>query len=554
MEEKTNRIPRKRKGMEPEQLLKSYTNLNSVLSKLGFSELRDGQDKAVAAVFGGNDVIVILPTGKGKSAVYIIPTLTNDWRTIIFSPLVALMQDQTESLQKKGLRAAQLSSLQSDKENEMSLADWEQGNIDFLLAAPERLRNEKFLEAAQRVKPDMVTVDEVHTLSQWSDNFRSDYCKISDFIDQVNPRTVLCLTATCPTEVEEDVRRVINIPDAEKVVYLPPRKNLKYESYMWSSPWDLQKFINSINGSTIVYCATVKETHHLYETIGGQIQGGSLVFNGQMKQSEKASNQSLFMNSHVRVMFCTNSFGMGIDKENIRAVIHRDIPGSVENYSQETGRAGRDDKDSRCILFYDEKAIRTQEFFIQNGHPDKDTVVAFYNSVLSKSDKDRFCYASLYNICQDAGLNYYCAQPVTQILYGSKVLDRVKQDKVIKVKLKKDHIDSKYQKYYENIERFGIPDDEGYNEIDVELFVDAMGFAKNTVLKHLTNLAENDYIDYVPPAKGNPLKVIGGIKNVDFERLKEKEQEAHGKLNDIVKFFNTPDSEKQNFLVNYFTS
>lgn len=851
---------RKRKGIDPKDLLTAYKTMPKILEGLGFNKLRAGQDKAVASVLSGNDTLVILPTGRGKSAVYIVPTLVNKWKTVIFSPLIALMQDQLESLQRKGLRAGQLSSIQTPKENEIVMLEWLHGELDFLLAAPERLRNVKFMEVMSKVKPDMVTVDECftgdvelltnkgfkrfdeltqteivaqvnsdtgaisfvtptrfiknrykgtlvslkslntidlnltenheivfytnnepkakklkvkdfkpcqtyqfataatykgnnlinnldtiakfklmfyfhgfhdfsgttlfsfpdqhtvdkfkvlcdelkitykpgslavpefitfivdtgtlkvskcldevfdltsftqeyarsfiaelvtilphskacrsisyssptkanasfvqvvavlagfrsqlyskviddgetfitqinlrtnkidtrnivkrskdnfdglvycvevpehniivrrkgrpivvgncHTLSQWSDNFRSDYCKIGDFIDEVNPRSVLCLTATCPTEVEEDVRRVIGIPDAEKVVYMPPRLNLTYSSHTWAGDWHLQEQINSIPGSTIVYCATVAETKRLYDTIGSQIKGGSLVYNGQLKQSERATNQALFMNDHVRVMFCTNSFGMGVDKSGIRGVIHRDIPGSLENYSQESGRAGRDNQPSKCMLFFDQKSLNTQNFFISNGHPDKSTITSFYNSLKYKTNQDNICNASIKELCDHAGINSFCASALIQILYGSKVMERLSVDKVVTVKLLNDHMDDKYQVYYDAINRFGIEVDDGYLEVDLDLLVTTVGFSSVTVKKHLADLSENKYIEYTPPSKGNPIKLLGDLSLVDFERLKQKEKDAYKKLDALINFFHTPDNEKHTFLTNYFT-
>jgi ATP-dependent DNA helicase RecQ len=539
--------------LKPEQLAENFKKLPEVLKQLGFTSLRKGQDQSVACTLGGNDSLVILPTATGKSACYIIPTLVQGWKTLIFSPLIALMQDQVESLQNKGCRAGQLSSLQTPQENEMVIADWEMGELDFLIVAPERFRNEKFLKAISITKPNMVCVDEAHTLSAWSDNFRSDYCKIGDFVKDQNPDVVLCLTATCPPEVEEDVRRVVGIPDAEKIVHMPPRENLKFSSSPWLGDYDLLERINAIDGPTLVYCATVKEVERLYATLKNHIRGKALIYHGQMtKKSERQSNQDSFMNNHVRVMFSTNSFGMGVDKPDIRAVFHRDLPGSPEAYAQESGRGGRDGSTTICHMFYDDNSVKTQQFFIQNGHPDRGSLTAFYNAVVGRLSPEGVCNAKVGDLATEAGIHFMSIQAVLQIMYGSKVLERQGMEKLAKVKFLSLDPESKYAKYYEMLETLGIPDGEGYLEVDIDLLTVEAGFSESTVKKHLADMDKLELIEYAAPPKVKPLKVIGDLKNIDFDRLRQKEADAYAKLDDMIRYHKTPSEDKQQFLIKCF--
>lgn len=550
MTEELVAAPARKQKHATDQIVKSYENLPGVLKQLGIPSLRKGQDDAIASIFSRQDSIVILPTGHGKSMIYIIPTLCNDWKTVIFSPLVALIQDQVSSLLRMGLRAGQLSSAQTPRENNMTLSDWESGDLDFLLVAPERLQNERFLEAMQAVKPDFAVVDEVHCISSWSDNFRPDYVKIGDFTATFCPEVILCLTATAPQEVEEDVRRVLGIPEAKKIIYMPRRANLHMSSEDYPGDYALLNKINSVDGKVIVYCSTVKKTYELFDNLNQSIHGGALVYNGDMKSSDRSSNQELFIAGRARVCFATNAFGMGVDIPDIRCVIYRDIPGSIEELSQGFGRAGRDGKDSECILYYDENSINTQEFFIRCGYPNKPDTVAFYNTIKQNLDSEGLCSLSLYELCDLSGVSKFMQQSIMANLLSAKVVERATREKLLQIKWVRPHLDAKYQEYNEVIEKFGIPNDNGFLEVDEEFMAQQIGVSPATIKRHLKILDDNDYIVYVPPPRGRPIAIIGDVDQVDFERLKQKEKDAHGKLQDVINFHYTADKHK--YLETYF--
>ena len=537
---------------DPMYIASLYQKMPEILATLGFDELRKGQDLAVASIFSGKDTIVILPTGMGKSAVYVVPTLAQNWKTLIFSPLVALIQDQLESLQRKGLKAAQMSSLQTVRENEQALNEWENGDLNFLIVAPERFNNERFMKVITEHPPNMITLDEAHCLSEWGDNFRADYVKVGEVIQKLEPEVVLTLTATCPASVEADIRRVLNLKEANKIVYMPKRENLIYESHEWLNDLQLSKQLNENDGPTIVYCTTVKEVERLYKSIGRSVKGEALIFHGQLKPSEKSSNLQMFMNDHARVMFATSAFGMGIDKPNIRNVIMRDVPQSIEAAVQAFGRGGRDGLPTKCVFYWDRSTERTQRFFLEMGYPPEEDFEKFIRGVKMKSDLNGICLATLGDICSTVGLNSYKAAAVMETLIGSNVIKRTTKENFFKVTILESHADARSQEYIDVIEEIGIPDDEGDYEVDLEFFKTKINKSMPTVKKNLQALHTNEYIVYTPPPKGNPMKLIGGLDKVDFPRIKIKEEFAYKKLADLKTFFNVPDSNKHDYVNDYF--
>ena len=551
----------------------AYQRLPEVLGIMGYEALRKGQDDAVWGAVAGKDLLVVLPTALGKSAVYIIPTLLMQWKTVIFSPLISLMQDQLESLQRKGLHAGQLSSGQTNAENENTIREWQAGILDFLLVAPERIQNKKFIEALNRVSPDMIVIDEAHCVSAWSRNFRSDYCLIRDIVAQFNPEVVLAMTATCPKKVEVDIRRELNLEDAKMVMYLPPRLNLHFHTYRW---WDIQgkspsqtaayrlqpnevndyrlvELFNEREGSFIMYCATVRETQRLYDATKGQITGGALVYNGKMTSNQRASNQQLFMSGEVRGMYATNSFGMGVDKEDIRDVWHRDLPASLEAIMQEAGRAGRDGKAAECGLIYDKESLRTQEYFIEMGYPSKREIGSFFAAVQRHSTLNGACSSMIKDLCIDAGVNPRMSQAILENLYGFRVLERAEGAKLAQIKLLKPHIDGKFESYFDQITNIGIPNQHQMLEVDLEFLATQMSLTPGTVKTHLLALDEEQYIQYVPPPRTNPLMTIGDLSLVDFGILEEEERDSRIKLAEVKQFFDTPNDQKHKVLTDYFT-
>ena len=533
-------------------LQQGFARLPAVLKELGFASLKEGQDEAVMSLLFGRDTICVLPTGFGKSAIYIAPTRALDWKTLVFSPLISLMQDQVEALWEYGFSAGQVCSAQSVAENNISLSEWERGDLQFLLVAPERLKNERFLEVVARVKPNLVVVDEAHCVSQWADSFRPDYLKIGDFIATNAPDCVLALTATLTNDMEGDVREALFIPGATKVVFYPARKNLKFEHCSYDLI-RLKKRLNEVAGPIIVYCPTRKLTQSLFDTLKGQITGECLVYNGGMKPDERTTNQNLFMSNNVRVMFATNAFGLGVNKPDIRGVFHIGYPGSIEQYVQEAGRAGRDGNISHCMLMGDSDSISTQRWFVETTYPTENEVRLVFSKLEAFADKSNVARVIITDLAQHTGLHAATVSSALSMMSGHKVIDRDSTPrKTAKVRIIKQHMDEKYMSLFSDIEKFGFLNSEFY-DIDLEFLSENRQVKVPALLRDLHVLDESDYIIFVPPFRGKPTKIIGSIDLVDFNKLNQKRSEAFKKIDELMDFCELTNSKKHSFLTNYFS-
>ena len=542
-----------RKNILDKKLYESgIANLSTALQQMGYEALRPGQDEAVHEILGGRDVICFMPTSFGKSAIYQIPTMCLNWSTLVFSPLLSLIQDQVEKLQAVGAKAGQVSSNQTETENNLTMSDWEMGDLDFLFAAPEKLANERFTRSMSRKKPDMIVIDEAHCISSWGTSFRPSYQSIGLFVDLFKPSAVLAMTATKTAEVEVDIRKSLGIDGAALVSYFPVRDNLSFKSESFSIP-TLSRVIKETEGAVIVYSASVKETESLFNTLRKNIEGGATIYHGQMLPGERTSNQSSFMAGRARVMFATKAFGMGIDKSNIRCIIHKGYASSLEDYAQETGRAGRDGKPSICWFLYDVKTVDTQRWFIENQYPPRALFNKVYNYMNQRKDKYDSCQILVSEVAKYLDVHASAISACLNIMNQAGVVDRKKtSNKIFKCKILKEHINDKYENILEAISDFGIMGDDGFYEADLEVVAGAVSIKSTTLRTKLRDLDSDGYIMFIPPFRGTPTKILTDLSSIDFESLAAKASSEFSKLQDVKEFLDCKDSEKGQFLHNYF--
>lgn len=534
-------------------LTKGSMQLPKVLRKMGYEALRKGQDTPISCILAGRDTICVLPTATGKTAVFVVPSLCHGWKTLVISPLVALMRDQVQGLWRMDISAGYVNSLQSQAENNSVLNAWMRGELQFLYVAPERLGNELFERAMDMVKPDHVVVDEAHVVSQWSDSFRPSYMTVGDLIAKRNPREVSAFTATCPKEVEEDIRRVLGIPNAELCRYYPRRANLKLGSQDYTGRDQVGRLAEKIDGSVIIYCATVAEIHRMHAYLEHRLGDDLTMYHGQMRPEDKRRCQDHFMSGAARVVLATNAFGMGIDKPDIRGIIHRDMPGSIEQLAQEVGRAGRDGLDSCCMALRDPASINTQRFFLEAANPGRRAVTAVYDALKRSADGRGVSRVSNAELGRMAGVQDMHVSSALSVLVGCGVLRRDKtDDRVCRVKIVAEPgKDKRYAKACDLFTEGGVETD-GFLEIDLSWLSVMWGITEESVTRNLKQWDKDGKISYVPPFTGKTTQLLGGLDLVDFNRLKEKEAMDYAKLQKVIDYFDVPDEQKHDYLEEYF--
>ncbi len=330
----------------------------------GYDSFRVGQADVVSAMLSGRDVLAVMPTGAGKSVCYQIPATLLPGLTIVISPLISLMRDQVDALNDAGIAAAFINTTQTPDEQDMVLAQAAAGQVRLLYVAPERLGAGRFRSFTARVPISLVTVDEAHCVSQWGQDFRSSYLGIGDFIESLPARPIVAaFTATATERVRRDIVALLGLRDPAVTVTGFDRPNLFFDVINLptsrKNAWIVDFARRHADESGIVYCATRKETEALADIL--QRQGiAAAAYHGGMDAASRSRAQRDFVTDAVSVIVATNAFGMGIDKSNVRYVIHHNMPESIEAYYQEAGRAGRDGEPSRCTLLWNDSDIVTR--------------------------------------------------------------------------------------------------------------------------------------------------------------------------------------------------
>ena len=335
----------------------------------GYRSFRRGQEEVVDSLLSGRDALAIMPTGAGKSLCYQVPALLLDGVALVVSPLISLMKDQVNALTAQGVRAAYLNSSLNDAQFDKALHNMANGMYKIVYVAPERLKSSRFIRAAKSLRIPLIAVDEAHCVSQWGQDFRPSYLNIAEFIAELPYRpTIGAFTATA--EVKQDIVRILGLRDPIEVTTGFDRPNLFFSVIRTSqkSKQLLYLLFSRMNNAGIVYCSTRKTVEKVCALLCEK--GFSATrYHAGLSDEERRKNQDDFVYDRKQIMVATNAFGMGIDKSDVRFVIHYNMPKNLESYYQEAGRAGRDGEDADCILLFGHQDIQTAWYFIDHTEP-----------------------------------------------------------------------------------------------------------------------------------------------------------------------------------------
>lgn len=535
----------------------------------GFREFRPGQEAILETILSGEDTLVVMPTGGGKSLCYQLPALVLPGITLVISPLIALMKDQVDSLRVMDLPAISIHSLMGIREQEEALNKIASGFYKIIYVSPERLRNGPFMSALERTPVSLAAVDEAHCISVWGHDFRPDYLRIGQALEWLGGPQTVALTATATSRVREDIILQLKLRTPRQFITGFDRKNLFFEvSQVKGSKEKLTHLTNRLDhlqGGAIVYVGTRKAVESIVKYLNRQ-GIDALGYHAGMEEEDRSRIQEAFLEGRANLIVATNAFGMGIDRSDIRLIIHHQLPGTIEAYYQECGRSGRDGDPSTCLLLFSISDRKLQEFFIEMNYPAPEVVLAVYQVLLQRLEDP------LWLTYREIGL--LCNTPVAEMAVASslKILEEAgvvhrlhRYEKLAELYLKrrpKEILDTISKKSTAKAALIKTLCDH-YTEEEllegIQFLTDEMiekaGLSKESFRRLMVDLEEEEEGTYIPPFRGRGVRLLSHMAPtelpVDFQKLHLRKAHQLEKLNQMI-VYGTSDRCRRAFLLEYF--
>jgi len=540
--------------------------------RFALERFRPGQREVIEQVLGRRDVLCVMPTGGGKSLCYQLPALLLDGLTLVVSPLIALMKDQVDVLVQRGIRATLLNSTLDPEEQRARLLEIEAGRYDLVYVAPERFRSPRFVEAMGRVRPALLAIDEAHCISEWGHDFRPDYARIGQARRNLGFPPCIALTATATDLVRRDIADQLDLQDPAHFVTGFDRPNLRYAVVEAARDEDklaaLARILERAPGPAIIYASSRDRCKKVGAFLEKELRRPTVVYHAGLGREERAEAQDRFMGGDADTVVATNAFGMGVDKANIRSVVHFNMPGTLEAYYQEAGRAGRDGEEARCVLLYAKGDRKLQELFIENEYPPREAIYRTYD-YLRRLDADPIELTHA-EIREGAGLELgeSAVGTAMKLLEGAGGIERfLPRENMAIVRINAEPDEPSLadrlgpQAHVQRIVLLGLEAlvDRRSGEavyFNPEGFAASLGLDRPALNRAMKNLTAELPLDYVPPFRGNATRVIDRDRRardlpIDFPALEVRKRREYDKLERMVRYAESTEC-RRGVILGYF--
>jgi ATP-dependent DNA helicase RecQ len=543
--------------------------LKVLSEKFHFSGFRKWQEEIIDTLLTRRDVVVVMPTGSGKSLCYQLPALLLDGVTLVISPLIALMKDQVDGLVQNQVPATFINSVLTPSEQGQRLREIQRGRYKLVYIAPERFRNPGFMEGIQSCRISLFAVDEAHCVSEWGHDFRPDYLRLKGAVERLNHPPVAALTATATPDVRRDIITQLGLREPVTFVAGFDRPNLRFQVKRVEGETDkIDAILELLKKKTprgIIYAATRKNVETVTRALRSQgYPVGS--YHAGMEMESRKLVQDRFMEGTLPVVAATNAFGMGIDKADLRFVVHYDIPGSPEAYYQEVGRAGRDGEPATCLLLFNYADTFTQEFFIDGSYPPRDMIERVYQVLCDMgADEIEITQKTLAERLGRTRSNEMAVSSCLKILEKAGAIERgLEGEHQARVTLRVEPKELQRQvegkgKHLKEIVDCCLDALDGLKDktllVDLEVMAGQANLAPEQLRRHLSALHQSGLIEYRPPFRGRGLKILSRIPvsklNINYKEMERRSLFERKKLRKMIDYAYT-DQCLRGFILEYF--